>query len=171
MTQALFNAHDYYSWETQCKGTSVLFWEPLGPKETQIIAKHTDWNYQQGLCCFHLYFLGVWGTMGSNVPAHLLGQPSLTVRTQLVTISKQGKQKWQAQSEESRAGAPKHPHIAFYTAKTSSRRHQQEPCPDVLSNSLLIWIASALRIQLNHVSDFCCPWNSLKYTVKTFFFF
>lgn len=60
--------------------------------------------------------------MGSNVHAHLLGQPSPKARTQLVAISKQGKQKWQVQREESGAGAPKHPHIAYYTAKTSSRR-------------------------------------------------
>lgn len=54
------------------------------------------------------------------------------------------------------------PHNTHILPITLQRRpadggHQQEPCPDSLSNSLLIWIASALWIQLNHASDFCCP--------------
>lgn len=88
---------------------------------------------------------------GSNVCVRLMGQPSSKVRIQLVTVSRQN---WQALTEESRAGALKHSHIAYYTAKIYNRGHQQELCPDVFSNSLLIRIASALQIQLNHDSDF-----------------
>lgn len=105
---------------------------------------------------------------GSNVCVRLMGQPSSKVRIQLVTVSRQN---WQALTEESRAGALKHSHIAYYTAKIYNRGHQQELCPDVFSNSLLIRIASALQIQLNHDSDFFPVLETLKYAVKVFSFF
>lgn len=73
--------------------------------------------------------------------------------------------------EEPRAGTLKHPCMTYYTAKMSDRCHQQELCPDLLNNSLLIRIVSALQIQLNHASDFFAALETLKYTVKVFFFF
>lgn len=78
---------------------------------------------------------------GLKCACSLGGRAHPRARTQLVTISKWGKQKWQGHWEECRATRP--PHIACHAAEKPSRCHQQEACPEVLSNSLLIRVAKS----------------------------